>query len=133
MEEELKNHILADAGITNLVGNRVHWNERPQAKALPDILLRLVNNAPDYHSTGPSGLEDALIQVDCYGETYSSAKLTSRAIKSLLSGAQFTEGNIVFDGIFIEGETDTFEALPSGAEKYHRVRLDIRVWHSLAS
>lgn len=131
MEAALIAHLLAQAGITALVGNRINWLRRPQAAVLPDIILHRIDGAPDYHLTGPSGLVESRVQVDCWADTFAGAKHIARAVEAAVSGQRFTRGAIRFDAILIldEGD-DTFDETPN---VYFRTRLDLAVHHASAS
>ncbi|MBB4001592.1 DUF3168 domain-containing protein [Aurantimonas endophytica] len=128
MEEALAAHLLATAGLTALVGNRVNWNARPQASATPSVVLTRVGGTPDYTMAGASGLVETRVQIDAWGKTYSSAIGVSRAVKTVLSGFSATVGAIMFQGSFLESERQSFEQ-GSGGEEFHRVSLDFIIWH----
>ena len=128
MEEALSAYLLADAGLTVLVGNRVNWNARPQAQASPSVVLTRVGGTRDYTMAGASGLVESRIQVDCWGETFGSSIGVSRAVTAALSGLQTTIGGIRLHGSFIESERQSYEQ-GSGGEDFHRVSLDFIIWH----
>lgn len=128
MEEALSAYLLADAGLTALVDNRVNWNARPQAQASPSVVLNRVGGTPAYSMTGASGLVQSRIQIDAWGKTFSSVIGVSRALKEALSGISATVGGIRFQGSFIDSERQSFEQ-GSGGEWFHRVSIDIQLWH----
>ncbi|QDP57386.1 MAG: hypothetical protein Unbinned3696contig1008_64 [Prokaryotic dsDNA virus sp.] len=128
MEEALSAYLLADAGLTALVGNRVNWNARPQAQASPSVVLTRVGGTRDYMMAGASGLVDSRIQIDCWGKTYGSAIGVSRAVAAALSGLQTTIGGIRLHGSFLDSERQSYEQ-GSGGEDFHRVSLDFIIWH----
>lgn len=130
MEEDLIAHMLADAG---LAGVSVNWNVRPQGDPLPAIVMRVVSGVPNYHTAGASGLVETRLQLDCYGKTYLAAKSAARSAVASITGKRFAQGNTKFSGGFVNGERDDFSAPADGAEKQHRVMLDINLWHGAAS
>lgn len=130
MEEALLALLTGSAGVTALVpAGRIVWASRV-GPTLPAIVLWTVSARPDYAMAGANGLVVALVQIDCWGSTYAQAKSTARAVKAALSGHR--DG--VFQGLFVEGERDSFEAgdgappdaAPTG---FHRTSLDVRAWH----
>lgn len=135
MEEALTNLLLADTGVTALVGNRVTWLARGQASALPAIVLSRVTGLPDYTMAGPSGLVMSRVQVDCWGLSYAAAKTAARAVKAALSGLGGEHGGITFGGMFVEGERDDFDSgsnvQTGAAERYYRTSLDFIIWHGV--
>jgi hypothetical protein len=133
MNEALIAYLLADAGVSSAVSSRVYWNTIPQGSKMPAIVMTMVFDGPVYESNGESGLVEGRVQFDCYGNTYASAKSASRAIRNALSGKRFTQDTIKFNSCFLNSETDNFDSLNDGADKRHRVVLDMTLWHSSAS
>ena len=128
MEESFVALLLADAGTTALVGNRMNWNARPQGNALPAIVLTNVSRQTDYHSQGPSGYVQSRVQVDCYGATYGSSIALSRAVQARLSGLRMVQGGTHFLGVFVDSERQSYEE-GSGGVWMHRVSIDFMVHH----
>lgn len=128
MEEALIAKLLATAGITGAVGQRVTWKRRGQGKPLPAIVLHRIDGIRDYHLGGASGLVESRIQADCWGDSYLSAKTTARALEAVLSGARFTQGGVRFDGIFIEDERD--DTSEENGRPLFRTSLDLMVHHA---
>ena len=120
MEEELRALLIADSGVSAIVSSRIAWGERKQGTAVPDILLTVISRPRDYHMTGSSNPVEYRVQVDCYGVTYASAKTTSRAVDTLLSG--YSGGN--FQAVFTVGERDLRSAGGNDADKLFGVSLD---------
>lgn len=131
MEAALIAKLLASAGITALVGQRINWGRRNQAEALPAIVLHRIDGAPDYHLTGASGIVESRVQVDCWGASYGSAKAVTRAVEAVVSAAHFTQGAVRFDAILIVDERDsTFD---ENNTPLYRTSLDLTVFHASAS
>jgi hypothetical protein len=135
MEEALSRLMLADAGISALVGTRVNWVVRPQSSALPAIVLNVIDTLPDYTMQGPSGLASSRVQVTCWSITYAAAKAVARAVEALLSGIDELVGDgdspeafTILRGGFQEGERESFE-IGEGQTGLYSVSLDFIVWH----
>ena len=130
MESALIAKLLATAGVTALVGQRINWSRRPQGAALPAIVLHRVSGLPDVHHAGASGLVVSRVQVDCWGEAYGSAKAVARAVQSAITAQTFTQGATRFDVILIDSERDdsTDETTP-----LFRTSLDLMIHHANAS
>jgi len=129
MEEALRAALAGDDDVAALVGTRIHWAERPQGNALPAIVLHRIAGGRDYHGAGASGLVRSLVQADCWAATYTDAKTLARAAASALSGLASTIGGTELQGIFIRSERDMPPEPDGGAERYHRVSLDLELWH----
>lgn len=128
MEEALPKYLLASSGLTALIGQRIDWAARPQASALPALVLHMISGAPEYDDDGEVGLFTARIQFDCWGATYLAAKNVARQVKARLSGKAFVQDGIEFQAAFFENEQDSRESA-AGAEELYRVRLDCILWH----
>jgi len=129
LEESLTALLLADAGVAALVATRVTWLTRPQASALPAIVLQLISGIPVDSDEGDSGLVASRVQIDCWATSPLDAKKTIRAVKQLLSGKPAQHSGTEFQGIFTEDERDAVEETHGGQTVY-RTGLDILIWHN---
>lgn len=131
MEEALVAMLLADSGVAALAGARIWWGRAPQANATrPYVVMRKVSGRPEYHMTAPAGLSETRVQLDAYGETYASARLTARALQAKLSGFRGSSGGKSFQGIFVEAERDLADAADAGTvEHLFGVSFDAIIWH----
>ena len=128
MEEAIIVKLLGDGGVAAIVGTRVFPGSRPQASALPAIVLNRISGGPDYADDGEVGLEQGRIQIDCWAETYSGAKLLARAVTASLSAFEGTVGGTTFQFIALDIERDLREG-GSNADAYpFRTVLDFLVW-----
>jgi len=123
MEESLVAQLLADAALAALVARRIKWLARPQASALPAVVLQVVSGPRGYTFAGPDGLTGYLVQIDCWAGTYPAAKGVARAAIAALGAL-----SAPFQAAFVEGERDSFEAGPAATD-FFRTSLDVRVWH----
>lgn len=130
MEQDLAAWLLADPA---MAGATVNWNARDRGAGLPAVVLRVITRGPDYIHAGPSGLVESRVQADCYGSTYMQAKTIARAVEARISAQRFMQGATKFNGAFVNGERDDFQAEANGADKMHRVIIDFNVWHGAAS
>lgn len=130
MEEALVAHLLASAGLSSLVDDRVHLGKRPQGFGLPAVVLHRISGAEGVTLDGPDGLGEARIQVDCWAGGWLAAKEVARAVKAAVSGLNATVGDTKFQGVFVISERDDFDHAPP--EQLHRSSLDLQVWHAQA-
>jgi hypothetical protein len=133
MEEALIAYLLANSGVRVLVGTppasqRMHWTQAPQGVAKPYATLTKVTGLRDTTLQGPSGFQEARVQIDCYGLTFSSAKGLARAVEAVLSGLTVTTGGIEFQGCFLDAERDGYEA-DAAPDKLFRTSLDFIIFH----
>ena len=130
MEEALRALLLANSGVTDLVSTRVNIGRRPQdVSDLPAIILRKVSAPRDYHFTGATDLIESRFQCDCYGKTYSSAKLTARALMAAVNAYSGTQSGVTIQRISIDSERDNNET-ESGADRHlFNTSIDLLIWH----
>jgi hypothetical protein len=133
MEEALIAYLLANSGVRALVGTppasqRMHWTQAPQGVAKPYATLTKVTGLRDTTLDGPSGFQEARVQIDCYGLTFASAKGLARAVEAVLSGLTVTTGGIEFQGCFLDAERDGYEA-DAAPDKLFRTSLDFIIFH----
>lgn len=131
MEVALVAHLLAQAGITAVVSQRITWGRRGQGGTLPAIVLHRIDGLLDYHLTGASGLVESRVQVDCWSDDYAGAKRAARAVEAAVSGQRFTRGAIRFDAVFVADERDS--NFDEAGTALYRTGLDLIVHHSPAS
>lgn len=130
MEEALVERLRAAASVAALVGTTnsrpaINWIER--GETLPCVTLQDVSSGRRYAQSGPIDLENPMIQMDCWAETYAAAKLLARAVRDEMETAKTVSG-IEFDESFLVAERGmTPDDLGSGI-KVFRVSLDISVW-----
>ena len=127
MEEAIIARLLADSGVAAIVGTRVFPGSRPQNAALPSAVLNRISGGPLYADDGEVGLEQGRIQVDCWAETYTGAKLLARAVTACLSAFDGTVGATAFEFIELEIERDLREGGGNSADYPFRTALDFVV------
>jgi hypothetical protein len=128
MEEALLAYLLAQSGVSSLVGTRAHWGKRPQGEALPGFVMQVISRTPSYVYEGGSDLAEARVQIDCYGANYKAARLLARAVRAPLDGVRFTQSSIRFEA-FSLSERDLNEAGTTDAERTFRVSMDFQIYH----
>lgn len=128
MLQSLTSLMLSSSTLVALVEDRVVWKQMATTPLFPRVVLHVISSNVDYNMSGPSGLVNTRIQVDCLGSTYASAQTVAAAVLALLSGYRGTYGTTKFDGIFHDNSRDTLEDddIP---ESIFGVSLDFTIWH----
>jgi len=129
MMQDLIARMSANAGLTALVGTRIHANVRPQGGALPAIVLRIISDVTDQAMSGPTNYRQTRVQAECYGPTYAAAYAVRNAIRAALDGWSGTQGATQFHGVFAEGERDDFLAGNNEPDRHHRAQFDLMIHH----
>jgi hypothetical protein len=125
MEEALIAKLLATPAVTTIASTRIRPTMRTQGDAVPGVVVTTIAGGDIYHHGGLSVIDEALVQVDCWGATFLAAKQLARTIKTALSGANFTQGGVTFNRLFLENERDSAEG---ENPRLFRTMLEFRVW-----
>jgi len=126
MEEQIRALLLADFSVSAVAGARINFGVHPQGQPFPAIVLNVVSDADDYNLVGPTGLQIARVQVDCYAGAYIDAKRLSRSVRAFLSGYR---GGI-FHVVILASARDSREGGSDVADRPFRVSMDFMVHHS---
>jgi len=131
MEDSFLALVRADVSVADILGARIHWVRRPQDQdALPACVLQRITGLPGYHTKGPDGLVKSRVQIDVWGETYTSCKAAARSIISAISGYSGEVSGTKFQGIFIDGNRDMPDEDNDANNRLFRVSIDALIWHT---
>lgn len=120
MEEDFRTILLGNAAVVSLCSERIYWGSRLQGSILPAVVMNVVADSQQHTMLGPNGLFEGRVQVDCYGETFGSTKIASRAVRDALDGYR----GLGFSGIFHESTRDSREGGTNEADRPYRTSLD---------
>lgn len=129
MEEQIRAYLLADAAVSAACGGRCSHIERNQGEPLPALVLTRISGRRETFHSGPSGLVQSRLQVDCYGSTQVQSWALSRAVRARISGRSFTQSGLSFGGVFLDDERQSSEAAASVGVRVFRTSLDFTIWH----
>lgn len=129
LEEAIIALLLADAGVIALVSTRVYGGSRPQNAPVPSVVVNRISGMPVYTDDGETGLASARLQIDAWGGTYSSAKLTARAVIEALSAYNGTVSGVTFQNVLLEDERDSMEGGKDDPEYPFSTSLDFTMWY----
>jgi len=125
IEQAIRDVLVADAGVTNLVGSRVHFVQAPQDVDNPYIVLTKISGVRDNAHDGATGLVHTRIQLSVFATTYYEAKQIVQAAQNVLQAYSGLMGTVQVDSCFYENETDTYE---TDTKLYH-VTSDYVLWN----
>lgn len=133
MEEALIRFLLADPALAALVGNRIHWRRRPQSEtALPAIVLSLVGFTGQMTNEGLNGFQNDRVQVDCYGETYLSARAVANRVEALMKAIRSPVADWRLQSAELVLRADFDEQSPAAETRLFRRTADFSIWHKAA-
>lgn len=110
--------------LTALVGTRITRGSVPQKSAKPYIAYRKVGAPRLQELTGPTGEEEARIEVACFGSTPAEAESVAEQVRAAMSGwRDLTKGVQRSD---LVGEVDFY----SESVEAHQVSVDFQIVHT---
>jgi hypothetical protein len=126
MQSELRALLANDATLAALVSTRIYWNHIPQDATDPCVVMYLITGAPGVHTQGSDRLTSSIVQINVRATTVASMVSVRNAIVAKLHAFSGTQGNIVFQGIFLRDERQDSEK--PDTTLYHTSQLDFDVW-----
>lgn len=120
--------LIADNNAANAaLQNRVYPGVFPEQYTLPAVAVNIIRVEPNPTKSGPSDIDAAMVQIDCYANTYGQAQDISNLVRTALD---YYRGDILIAGqtisidyIDFEGQTDVWEEKP----KEYRASCDYMV------
>jgi len=96
-EGALRARLTSATTVTNLVAQRIYWEERPQNSALPAITLLMASDPRAQHMDGFQSVKDAEVQIDVWATSFASKKAIKEAVIAALAPPETSNG-IRFQG-----------------------------------
>ena len=110
--------------VTALVATRITRGVVPQNSPKPYIAYRKVGAPRLQVLTGPTGEEEARIEVACFGATAEEAEDVAEAVRGAMSG--WRDLTLGVQGSDLVSEVDFF----SEAVQAHQISMDFDVFHT---
>lgn len=92
VEAAIRNRLLADSAVAELVGDRVYWVERIQGEALPGITLQIIDEERRQHLKGFDSLQPLVVQLDVWATSHSQGKAIKDTVIPALVPAATLDG-----------------------------------------
>lgn len=125
IEEALYTYLIAHAGLSALVGDRVYPLVAPQDATYPLVVYQRISGIRIHSHSGPSGLASPRFQFSAWGESFSDAKNVAEQVRLALDGYAGTMGSLAVGACLIATELDQYEP-DTGL---YRTILDFFIWH----
>lgn len=130
LQAAFRARLLANSTINTLTGGRVSWGGRPQATALPAIVLTKAAPGQEWTHDGPDALVRPWVQFDIWSSTYPSGAAIAEAVQAEMQRLdRVTVGGWHFDapGELINDQWPGPEDLVGGGTAY-RIIHDYRFY-----
>lgn len=117
------------AGVAALVGTRIRGMRLEPGDQLPAIVYRRVSSEYEDPSSGTYGAAAATIRLDCWANSYLSAKALAKAVRGALNG--HTDETVLADPIVqmchLKDELDNVEEMEAANEPIFCISQDYYV------
>lgn len=131
MKAALRSLLLANSGVTAIIGDRIAWGVLPRGAAYPAITLHLISAPRHYAMGGPSNLATSRVQVNCMADLPVDSDALAAAVRGALSGVRTTVEGVTIQGAFLDNEDDLTDGEPHPPDEVHcDVRQDYLIWHT---
>jgi len=132
IEEALKTFLLAQSGLTDLIGQRYYPLILPQECQLPAVTYEKMSGDRIHAFSADIGASPT-IQLSAYGATYTSASAVFEQLRSALQNYLNTTmggaGGLSVKAVILEDEDDDYETDSKGTiEKYIKYG-DFTIWY----
>lgn len=119
-EQQVRAVLVGHAGVTAIIHGRVFPLLIPEGTPLPCVTFQRVSGTPENTLAGHSGLEEVMLQIDCWSATYGGAKALAKQLRAAMASASF--------GNHLDQDRDLYDGDPNHI--IYRVSCDYRCWHS---
>lgn len=128
----LRVFLLGEGLISSAVGaGRIYPLRLPQAERQTSIVYTRISGQGDHHNTGPSGLTQLRLQIDCWAPSIAAATALANLVKERIDGFRGTMPDtnspplqMVVRGVFFDGEREDYD----DAVSLYRVSRDYTFW-----
>jgi len=125
-------HLVGTAGVTALVGKRVHHLALPQNCSYPAIVIQQISGGRvgSMGSVGGSGDAHPIIQITSWGTTITSAKTVCDAVRVTTDGFSGSMGSTTVKAVILQNEIDTEDYDVKSDRRYFGVIQEYEIWHT---
>lgn len=96
--------LLANSGVTELVSDRIYWDEAPQGKTMPYIIIEESDIIPFDTKSGKSTTDHDIIHVYGYHSSKSALRTLMTAVRNGLDGISGTFNDVVVVKVRFQGQ-----------------------------
>lgn len=108
--------LLNDATIASTVSNRVYPLVMPMNTAFPAIMYTVLNTNSDSHLKGTTGIAESMLQLDGYGQNYSSLLSLMELVRLEIQSIRGTYDSVFINSIDLDSSYDMFDRPEDGSD-----------------
>lgn len=116
--------LLAATGVSALVGERVSPLQIPERPTYPAIAYRQLDREPVSTFGGDQALSAHYIEVECWGESMSSARAVGDAVRAALQRFRGSSGGETVQASFLQGSSTDYDA----ETRTYVETIEFKVW-----
>lgn len=128
MEEALIARLLAEASISAVFGDRIHWSVAPEGSTMPFLVVSIAAGGQDYTHSGRNAFSMTRTQLDSYSTDALEAIQGSRVVLSELETVETIEGVLFEDAWAVADDDMPAEPLEDGTQVFRR-KLEVMIPH----
>lgn len=122
--ELLRDVLLGEETVTDLLGTRLYPNKLPQKPTLPAVVYSIVSEVPVHVLDGGGyQVSGSRVQFDCYAKKYADARAAWSVIEVVLRTIATEHPSSGLEA-WLEDARDLYD----DTAELHRVSADVRVW-----
>ena len=127
MQIALRARLKACAPLAALV-NSIEWISRPQASAVPALVLTQIASGRAYTMGGASGLQGTGVRIDGWATSYAATRGIVAALVDELERPRVTVSGVRFECAFLDSDRDLPVEAVDGLPLLYRLNCDFSVW-----
>lgn len=129
LEEALRELLIAESSVTDLVGQRIRPDTLLQADAMPGVVITIEEEIEHLDLESDGGLIEATVEVTAISEQKSEAREVARALKAVLRGFTGDAGDLFLQAIQLERTTFDWIAEDDGSDSgWHEITGVYTIW-----
>lgn len=106
--DALNSILLADAGVSAIVGTRIYPDAAPQNTPLPFLAWDQPQDQPDHHVGGESGTVTALVSIGCIHTSRRLARTLANAVRLALRDVVGAYSGTTIYGVWKQDAEDAY-------------------------
>lgn len=131
IEANLKLLLKDSPDVLNLSGGNIVAGNLPAGVAGPAIVIRPINSQPNYSIVGEVGINDSVIQIDCFHSSRPLCHDLAEAVRNRLSGYSGSAGDCEIDNAMIISDATFVDAPRNGSDVWTKnVSVDYRIFYT---
>lgn len=129
---DTRTYLLTQSSVTDLVGNRIYFDNLPQSATLPAVVLEMSDSFPaSRHLTATGTLDRSALTAYCYASTRTSASSLGDAVYAAIEFKAGTWGSSTVSRALVDNTYDGTDQPRDNSAAWRYIRaIFFAVWHT---